>query len=251
MFPSKGFAALFALAITAGVGVYLGQRSQVQSLQAENQNLSAQLAQVSAEHDAAAQAVQAAKTEVERLQKGSAELLRLRNEVSLLRRERDAQKQRASQLLPPAALAVPSATELGRYISKEQLAFVGYATPDAALESTTWAMMNGTYEQTIACLGPEFLKDHERDEAKDREQFEAGRAKMAPLFRGIQVVARKTLAEDRVELKIKMDAGPMPGSKADMPPFLIQPMVKVGTDWKLGGSTRGYQPEWDSSAQTQ
>jgi hypothetical protein len=27
-------------------------------------------------------------------------------------------------------------------------------------------------------------------------------------------------------------------------------MVKVGTDWKLGGSTRGYQPEWDSSAQT-
>lgn len=241
----------FGLAVIAGVGTYLVQRSEVQRLEAENQSLSTQLAQVSAEHEAAANAVKAAKEEVERLQKGSADLLRLRNEVSQLRRERDAKKQPANQSSPPAAPIVSSASEPGRYIAKDQLALVGYATPDAALESMTWAMMNGNYEQTIASLGPELLKHHESDEAKDREQFEAGRKTMAPLFKGLQIVARKTLGEDRVELKIKMDADPMPNSKADMPPFMIQPMVKVGNEWKLGGSTRGYQPNWDDGTQTQ
>ena len=67
----------------------------------------------------------------------------------------------------------------------------------------------------------------------------------------MQIVARKTLGEDKVELKVKMDADPLPDSKADMPPFLIQPMVKVGNEWKLGGSTRGYQPEWDDGTQRQ
>jgi hypothetical protein len=122
------------------------------------------------------------------------------------------------------------------YISKDQLAFVGYATPDAALESMTWAMMNGPMNRTLSALGPELL-EHELSNAKGREQFEAGRKTLAPLFKGMQILARKTLGEDRVELKVKMDADPLPESKADMPPFMIQPMVKVGHEWKLGGST--------------
>jgi hypothetical protein len=68
---------------------------------------------------------------------------------------------------------------------------------------------------------------------------------MAPLFKGMQVVARKVLAEDKVELKVKMDVESPPDSKVDMPPFWIQPMVKVGNEWKLGGSTRDYQSSWD------
>lgn len=127
---------------------------------------------MSAERDAAAQAAQTTQDQQEHLRKDNTELLRLRNEVSQLRRERDAQKQQANQATPPAQGAGPSASEPGRYISKEQLAFVGYATPDAALESMTWGMMNGNYEQTIASLGPELLKHHEgRDAAKGREQF--------------------------------------------------------------------------------
>ncbi len=250
MFRTKGFALLFGLAVIAGVASYVVQRSQVLRLKAQNQNLSSQLAQASADHDAAAKAAQTAQDQQERLRKDNSELLRLRNEVSQLRQERDAQKQQANRATAPTQDASPSASGPGRYISKEQLAFVGYATPDAALESMTWAMMKGTYEQAIAALGPELLK-HEAEDPKGREQFETGRQKMAPLFKGMQIVARKALGEDKVELKIRMDSDPLPNTEAEMPPFMIQPMVKVGNEWKLGGSTRGYQPEWDDGTQTQ
>jgi hypothetical protein len=248
MFNAKTFAALLGVAVITGTGIYLVEQRQAQRLEAENQILLAQRVQASADQDAGAKAAQATEDQLERLRKDNAELLQLRNEVTQLRRERDARKQQASQATPPAERAGQSASEAGPYISKEQLAFVGYATPDAAVESMTWAMMKGTYEQSRAALGPELLK-HEDEDAKAREQFETGRKAMAPLFKGLQIVARKTLGEDRVELKLKMDADPLPDSKADMPPFFIQPMVKVGNEWKLGGSTRGYQPEWDDAPQ--
>jgi hypothetical protein len=74
---------------------------------------------------------------------------------------------------------------------------------------------------------------------------------MAPLFKGLQIAARKTLDENRVELKVKMDADPLPNSPANATAFVIQPMVKVGNEWKLGGSTRGYDSAWDNNGQIQ
>ncbi len=32
---------------------------------------------------------------------------------------------------------------------------------------------------------------------------------------------------------------------------MIQPMVKVGNEWKLGGSTRGYEADWEKDGQIQ
>jgi hypothetical protein len=75
---------------------------------------------------------------------------------------------------------------------------------------------------------------------KEREGFETRQKMMAPLFNGLQIVARKELAEDKVEFKVKMDADPLPSQKATQPEFLVQPMIKVGEFWKLGGSTRGH-----------
>jgi RNA polymerase sigma factor (sigma-70 family) len=250
MFKAKAAAAILGAVIITGTGTYLVQQRQLERLRAENQNLLAQQQQLTAEQEAASKAVQTAREELERLQKDNAELLRLRNEVGQLRREREAAKQRASQ---PAALPAgtgQSAANPGRYISKDQLAFAGYATPEAALESMTWAMMKGTYEQAVASLGPE-LQQGELNDAKGREQFENGRKASALHFIGMQIVARKTLAEDRVELKVKMDADPMPNSGAKTPPFFIQPMVRVGTEWKLGGSTRGYRDTWDQDGPIQ
>ncbi|MGA2660183.1 MAG: sigma-70 family RNA polymerase sigma factor [Verrucomicrobiota bacterium] len=116
MFNTKAVAALFGAAIITGAVTYLIQRRQVQRLQADNQSLLAQQAQASAEQEAAAKAAQATKEQLERMQKDNAELLRLRNEVGQLRRERDALKQRAGQ---PAAGAGQSASRRGQYVSKE------------------------------------------------------------------------------------------------------------------------------------
>src|SRR5208283_2823556 len=123
-------------------------------------------------------------------------------------------------------------------------------TPEAALVSTTWAMMNGTYEQAFASLGPE-LQQGEPTDDKSREEFDAGRKARAPLFKGMQIVSRKSLSDDKVELKVKMDADPAPNGQPSTPPVVIQPMVKVGDEWKLGGSTRGYEPAWDLDGQIQ
>ena len=67
----------------------------------------------------------------------------------------------------------------------------------------------------------------------------------------MQFVARKALADDRVELKVKMDMAPLPDGPQEQPPFMIQPMVKVGNEWKLGGSTRGYNADWENVGQIQ
>jgi hypothetical protein len=56
------------------------------------------------------------------------------------------------------------------------------------------------------------------------------------------------LADDKVELKVKMDWVPNPN--VEMPPFMIQSMVKVGNEWKNGGS-RAYQDSWDQEGQIQ
>ncbi len=248
MFRTKACAALFGLAVIAGVGTYLVQQRQVQRLEAENQSLLAQQAQALADQDAAAKAAQAVKDQLERLRKDNTELLRLRKEVTQLRRERDARKQTATEPIQPSTEAIQLPSGPGRYISKEQMTFAGYATPDAALESTIWTMMNGTYEQVIASLGEDLLK-HESEDPKGREDFETGRKMMFPAFKGMQVLARKTVREDRIELKVRMDAGPLSNGEA-MPPMMIQPMVKVGNEWKQSNG-REYEPEWDDGAQTQ
>ncbi len=243
MFNAKAVAALIGAAVITGAVTYLIQQHQVQRLQADNQSLLAQQAQASAEQEAAAKAAQATKEQLERLQKDNAELLQLRNEVGQLRRERDALKQRASQ---PAAGAGQSASNPGRYVSKEQLAFAGYATPEAALESMTWAVMKGAYDQFLAGLAPGLLKDGSQ---QTREQFGADRQDKEAVFKGMQIVARKALDEDRVELKVKIDADL--GGQGIAPPIVIVRAVKVGNEWKMDDLGRTYQPEWDKTGQIQ
>ncbi len=148
MFSAKTFTAVLGAALLAGTGVYLVQQRQIQRLRADNQNLIAQRQHSAAEQETASRAAQAAKEELARLQKDNTELPRLRNEVGQLRRDRDAAKQRSKQPATPSAGSGQSAANPGRYISKDQLASVGYATPEAALELMTWAMMNGTAVQT-------------------------------------------------------------------------------------------------------
>jgi hypothetical protein len=138
----------------------------------------------------------------------------------------------------------------GTYITKSRLVFAGYATPEAALESMTWAMMNGDYDTSIASLGPEMRADAVKD-PKDRKNFESSMRKMSTRFKGMQIVAKKTLAGDKVELKLKLDVALPSNSHGDVPPFFIQPMTRFGNEWKLGGSTRGYETNWDQSGQIQ
>jgi hypothetical protein len=89
------------------------------------------------------------------------ELLRLRSKVSeLLRQQRENEKSRmtTAKVEPkPAAedAAPPKGVSAQQGIPKETWAFVGYQTPQNALQSVMWAMNTGDVRTFLASLTPE------------------------------------------------------------------------------------------------
>jgi RNA polymerase sigma factor (sigma-70 family) len=247
MFTAKAIAVLAGAVIVAGGGTYFVQQTKLQQLKAENEKLAAVQEQSAADHEAALKSLRAASQPPALADADKTELLRLRNEVAQLRRERAAEKGRTVPGSPaPASPRLPTktATKPGAgYVTRDQLAFLGYSTPENALQSMTWAMTVGTYEQTLTGLAPELQKEELKD-SKGRENFETQRPKMGSQLKGIEILARKNLAADRVELKARYDLD-NPSGGQPIPDLMIQPMIKVGDEWKVGGSTRSYDQTWE------
>jgi len=361
---AKVAAAIAGAALVAGTGTYIGQQKQIDQLRTQNQALEAQQVKLTTDVETAAAASRSNQDELERQRKNSTELLRLRNEVSQLRRDAQEQASAAAKAkgssadlaavaesmektndwsklpgltnlvfesdvqefiakrgetngtftfrfknvspvaveitsvhpscgcttvelpklpwrIEPGAQDVLKATmsfagkppgtiaktltviaaagikvlqintvippdALGPFIPKEKLSDVGYATPDAAFQTIIWLMMNGDYDQIKTILSPELAKN-EPDTPEARAQFESRRQLMAPLFKGMQIVAQKTLPDGKVELKIKQEYDPAIAQVAgrELPEYSVQPMVKIGNEWKFGGSTREYSKTWD------
>ena len=84
---AKSIAAIVASALVAGTGTYLVQQRETNQLRTENQNLSEAQRQLSDAREAALTTATNSTDETERLQKEKSELLRLRGEVGLLRRQ--------------------------------------------------------------------------------------------------------------------------------------------------------------------
>ena len=251
LFNAKSVAAMVGVAILAGTGTYVVQHREINRLRSANQDLLVQQERAKSALQAAASKAQADREELERLRSDQHDVLRLRNEVGQLRGQLEVEKQRAARQHESASKVEHSPdVGQGEYIPKDQLANLGYATPETALETITWAMMNGTYDQVIQGLSPELLANELKD-TNAPAQFAAHQQVAAPLFKGFQVVAKKFLTNNMVELKCKMDADPLPGQTVQTPEFLIQPMVNVNNEWKLGGSTHDYQPSWDLGGQVQ
>jgi hypothetical protein len=130
----------------------------------------------------------------------------------------------------------------GSYITKKQLVNVGYGTPEAALETATWAMMSANYDKTFESCSPEMQAEAEKNKSA-RKNFETALKKAALSFKGMQIVAKKIIADDKVDLKVLMD-----DTRANKSRYCLQMMVKIGNEWKVGGSTRSYEPSWDNGS---
>jgi hypothetical protein len=150
--------------------------------------------------------------------------------------------------LAPSTGVISSGNSSWRHLTKKQMTFAGYATPEATLQSIAWAAINGDGEKVFACLNPDMQADITK-EPNGRARFNADIKQHAQQLKGLQILARKMLADDKAELKIKLDITSPAKKGKPAPGFRIQPMVKVGDDWKLGGSTRGYTPDWDEGSQ--
>ncbi len=85
----------------------------------------------------------------------------------------------------------------GQYLDRKQLAFAGYATPEATLQSMFLAANNGDGDQLFACFSPEGQAAIGK-EPNGRKNFDAGVKKnaQAQSIKGLQITARKVLAEN-------------------------------------------------------
>jgi hypothetical protein len=174
------------------------------------------------------------------------ELLRLRGQIGRLRQaaQEQAQLEAANQQLRAAQITteqqLASARAAPNFWPKDQLAFAGYAEPEAALKTCLWAMNNGDAKSYLACWasGPEVNAAFEsqlRDKA-DAEMAAAGRIlaeSLAPSI-GFHVLDTRVASADQVILNLSFDG------EGKARKFVL---THTGNEWKVKDMLRPGQDE--------
>ena len=128
----------------------------------------------------------------------------------------------------------------GQLIGLEQLVDAGNTTPEAAWVSRYWARAQGDYDAVIAATVPDKV-DTAKEWMGDKATFhDRSQAEFAS-FKGIQILARKNVARDKVELKYHFAFGEREETK-------IVEMVKIDGAWR-SGQTRAHDASWDEGSQ--
>ena len=162
------------------------------------------------------------------------ELLRLRGEVGALRSQQkeiqmvQAENRRLllAQSPRPATAAQPAAQDS---FPRETWAFAGYADPESALQSLTWAMSKGDLKTMVASVSPE-------EEAKIRKEFEGKSeseiaAGAAAEITGFRILKKQAVSDDEVVLTLFADG------KDDTVKVKFK---RFGTEWKMSGEQLGH-----------
>jgi hypothetical protein len=168
----------------------------------------------------------------------SRELLRLRGEAGLLRQQiRELQAVRdqnpkahealESDLKNQSAGAASAAT--ADYWPQDSWAFKGYATPDAALQSSLWAANNGDVKALLASATGEMQKVMEED-LKNKPETEASVRAMDEVMgiKSLRVLNRELRDDGTVVITAEFE-----GRTGNRTEKLM--MKKIGDEWKLSG----------------
>ena len=237
--------ATIAVAITGGI--YEARqaaqlRGQVEILQQQQGPLAGQVEQLSRERDGLTNTLAVMRDQDERLNANAAELPKLRGMIGTLRRELESQKAAAAKASTNLTEASMVAHKPGSYISKDQLADAGFKTPEAALQTYFQALLSGDYNRVVAAMtaksGATIPEQREAFEKGFREAEEVAR------FQGIQMLAKKVIADDRVDVEFLVY------EEGKAPVISIQQMVKEGGGWKAGNS-QGLDESWGQRGQIQ
>jgi len=127
----------------------------------------------------------------------------------------------------------------GTLILRKQLVFAGFSSPEAALESVSWAFVNGNYSVAMASVFPkdEAIKEFGRNP----KQFQSLSRRDAQSFKSLQILAKKTLAADTMELKYQL-------IQSDQTNCLVTAVQKSENGWKVNlNSSDLYTTNWDGS----
>jgi len=238
---AKAMTAIVGAAVVAGTGTYFVKQREVNRMHDENQKLMTRQVALTADAQAAQAEAQSSKAEIEKLRKDANDVLRLRGEVAQLRRQQAETQRTAQRPAPSQAAPSPAQENPSTSFTKEQMAFAGYATPEAALQTIVWATMSNNLgrEQIEEGLSPTLLKDREAYSV-----FERNRQQSQAAFKSVDLLAKKTLADDKVEFKVTLNVdGPHGGQSS--PPVMVLPLVRIDNQWKLAGNPKEYKQGWE------
>lgn len=170
------------------------------------------------------------------------ELLRLRGEVSVLRQQgkeletlRNENRQARAALessLKTQSAGATAAAATADYWPRDSWAFVGYASPEAALQSSIWAGNKGDLKTFLGGTTGELQKMVEKDlEGKSESEVSAKVLAESARLKSVRVLNREVQADDTVVLTAAFEDG----TDTHTTKLL---MKKIGNEWKLSGPPR-------------
>lgn len=136
-----------------------------------------------------------------------------------------------------------SETAVSDFITLDKLKFVGFATPEATVESAKWMSMNSNFEAIQNTCVPEARTNNQMS----AEYFERSKDYIRRNFGGFQILDKKTVGTNMVEMKISNVElkGENSGLKRATN-FCIVTLIRIGAEWKFAKDTRKYDAAWDN-----
>jgi hypothetical protein len=239
MTMTKLQSAIVGAVVIAGLATPLVLQQQLK-LRAGNDSLRKQtehLAQIQADNDRLSNSLAEAASSQQLASNQLSELLRLRGAVAGLRsqtndiKKLEAENQRLRSSFAARSAAKSSAqtstTEEG--VPKESWAFVGYADPESAFQSTVWAMSHGDVKTFLASLSPD-APELEKARGKTEDEIAAEWTREFDRVTGFRIIDKEAVSNDEVILTVHARG------IDDLGKFKVR---RVGNDWKLAGPVKG------------
>jgi len=241
----KSIAAIVAAALAAGTGTNWIQQGQANRLRKENLRLIAQQEELANERDTALSAASQKNNDLEQLRKETRELPKLRGEIGLLRRqslelgklrdENERLRARATVKVQPGGQGfserLAKVIYRDKHSPKETWVFAGYADPEAALATWTWAMNKGDKNVMFTSLAPEAQPEWQKlFEGKSDDQIVKEFSSAADKVAGYSLHSRQVISENEAVIAFVMDLPD--GSQGTEEKMRVK---KFGEEWKIVG----------------
>ena len=223
-----------SLVIQQGGRVNLGEKTEAFRRQAE------ELTRLSVENERLSNLVASTSSQQTLRPEELSELLRLRGQIGLLRQagKELVQLQVANEKLragPATAVdALAEARAAPNFWAKDQLAFAGYAEPEAALKTMLWAVNKGDIKSFLASwasgsevaaeLGKELGGKSETELAAEGKKLSES---LDPMI-GFHILDKQVTSADEVTLDLSCDG------EGKVRKFV---MKRVGNEWKAADVT--------------
>jgi len=217
-----------------------GCGGDAKKLQAENDVLRAEVAELKARTEAEGQSAATRDTELKKLQTDARDAVRLRGEITQLRSgSKDAESLRAenqrlkaeNQSLRGAASTAPApAAPAAGDFPREAWSYAGYQTPESALISAIYSMQQGNPKQYFDSLTTdEQARMAKTWEGKSNEEIAAKHVSDTAKITSIKVLNAQETTPGQMVLSVYI-GGVDRAEKVNM--------QRVGNDWKFGGFIR-------------